>query len=75
MLDFQTKTHQVEYMHLTYVRWDTRAESHTASRWRVHKGTHRGVISCNSALDKETSEGGTVTSSRESHYIEVKKEM
>ena len=45
----------------TYIRWDTTAEL-TSSR-RVHKGTHRGVISYKSALDEETPEGGTVTSS------------
>ena len=67
MLDFQNQSTSGG-IHLTYIRWDTRAESHTAFRRRVYKGAHRGVISCKSALDKETSEGGTDTSSRESHY-------
>ena len=60
--------HLVHGIYLTYIRWDTRAESCITSRWKVHKDTHGGVISHKSALDKETSEGGTVTSSRESHY-------
>ena len=54
---------------VTYIRWDTTAESRGTSSRRVHKGAHRGVISFKPTLDEETSEGGTVTSSRESHWM------
>ena len=57
---------QLSLTYITYVAW---TESCTTSRWRVHKGTHRGAISYKSALDKETSEGGTVASSWESHWM------
>ena len=54
---------------LTYISWDTRAESCNTSSSRFYKSAHGGVISCKSALDKETSKGLTVTSSRESHCM------
>ena len=53
----------------TYITYVARAESHTTSSTRFYKGAHRGVISYKSPLDKETSEGWTVTSSRESHCM------